>query len=129
MYTKCAHTLILEDNQTVMIILKLTNHNISPSSKSYWKKSREKINSGIINSEKLFDRSADHKQCDILWLVNFKTFELFPANISLFKANNVNTRKRCQLCWKLTTKTRESDTIDVALVSLFFILNIYHTFL
>ena len=29
--------------------------------KIYWKKYRQKINLDMINSEKLFDRSADHK--------------------------------------------------------------------
>ena len=31
----------------------------------------------------------------------------FPANIYLFKVNNRNTRKRCEICSKLTTKTPE----------------------
>ena len=31
----------------------------------------------------------------------------FPANIYLFKVNNRNTRKRCEICSKLTTKTLE----------------------
>ena len=30
-----------------------------------------------------------------------------PANIYLFKANNRNTRKGCEICSKLTIKTRE----------------------
>ena len=29
----------------------------------------------------------------------------FPAYIHLFKVNNRNTRKRCEICWKLTIKT------------------------
>ena len=32
----------------------------------------------------------------------------FPANIYLFKLNNRNTRKRCEVCSKLTIKTSES---------------------
>ena len=32
---------------------------------------------------------------------------LFPANIYLFKVNNRNTRKRCEICSKLTIKTPE----------------------
>ena len=31
----------------------------------------------------------------------------FPANIYSFKVNNRNTRKRCEICSKLTTKTPE----------------------
>ena len=30
-----------------------------------------------------------------------------PANIYLFKVNNKNTRKSCEICSKLTTKTLE----------------------
>ena len=30
-----------------------------------------------------------------------------PANIYLFKVNNKNTRKRCEICSKLTIKTPE----------------------
>ena len=44
--------------------------------KKYW----EKINIDIINWEKLFGRPADHKYCNIPWLVNFnicKINELF----------------------------------------------------
>ena len=29
----------------------------------------------------------------------------FPANIDIFKANNRNSRKRCEVCSKLTIKT------------------------
>ena len=29
----------------------------------------------------------------------------FPANICLFKANNRNTRKRCEICSKSTIET------------------------
>ena len=31
-----------------------------------------KVNVDKISWEKLYNRSADHKQCNILWLVNFK---------------------------------------------------------
>ena len=31
----------------------------------------------------------------------------FPANIYLFKVNNRNTRKRCEICSKLTMKISE----------------------
>ena len=32
---------------------------------------------------------------------------LFPASIYLFKVNNKNARKRCEICSKITTKTLE----------------------
>ena len=33
--------------------------------------------------------------------------EIDPANIYLFKVNNRNTRKKCEICHKLTIKTPE----------------------
>ena len=30
-----------------------------------------------------------------------------PAHIQLFKVSNGNTRKRCEICWKLIIKTPE----------------------
>ena len=38
----------------------------------------------------------------------------FPANIYLFKVTNRNTRKRCEICSKLTKKTaeRRNDVIE-----------------
>ena len=46
----------------------------------------------------------------------------YPDNISLFKVNNRNNRKKCQICSKLTVK------IDVVLVSVMLILNIFAIF-
>ena len=37
--------------------------------------------------------------------LNFQTN--YPANIYLFKVNNTNTRKKCEICSKLTIKTPE----------------------
>ena len=31
----------------------------------------------------------------------------FPANVYLFKVNNIKTRKRCAICSKLTIKIQE----------------------
>ena len=51
------------------------------------------------------------------------------ANIFLFKVNNRNTRKRCEICSKLTIKTPERrDVTGVVLVFLLLTLNIFHTF-
>ena len=63
-----------------------------------------------------------------------------PSNTSMFKVNNINTRKRYEICSELTLKTPESrqcskltsqtleqrhnDVIDVALASLLLTLNI-----
>ena len=49
--------------------------------------------------------------------------DIKPANIYLFKVNNRNTRKRCEMCSKLKTKTLE-DVNDVVLVFQLLTLNI-----
>ena len=41
------------------------------------------------------------------YLIYKTVFRLIPANIYLFKVNNRNTRKRCELCSKLIMKTPE----------------------
>ena len=38
----------------------------------------------------------------LIKIVNLSEVKLFPANIYLFKVNNRNTRKRCEICSKLT---------------------------
>ena len=40
----------------------------------------------------------------------FMCRRVFPANNYLFKVNNRNTRKRCEICSKLTIKTRKTWT-------------------
>ena len=47
-----------------------------------------------------------------------------PANMYLFKVNNRNTRKKCEICSNLAIKTPD------AVVLVFFLLtfNIFHTF-
>ena len=37
----------------------------------------------------------------------YRFFFMSPANIFLFKLNNRNTRKSCEICSKLTTKIPE----------------------
>ena len=44
---------------------------------------------------------------NILKLDNKNNRTEYPANIYLFKVNNRNTRKRCEICSKLTIKTPE----------------------
>ena len=58
---------------------------------------------------------------------NSEEFNLttFLANIYLLKVSNRNTRKRCEICSKLTNK----NVIDVVLVFLLLTLNIFHNFL
>ena len=51
------------------------------------------------------------------------------ANIYLFKDNNRNNGKRCEICSKLTIKTYERrQWHDIFLLSLLLTLNIYNTF-
>ena len=52
------------------------------------------------------------------------THMLYPANIYLFKVNNRNTRKRCEICSKLTIKTPEKRQRRRSRV---FIVNFEHT--
>ena len=59
--------------------------------------------------------------------VIFRTAISDPANIYLFKVNNRKTRKRCEICSKLTMKIPERRP-DVVLVFLLLILNIFHAF-
>ena len=40
-----------------------------------------------------------------------------PANIYLFKVNSTNTRKKCEICSKVTKK-HQNDVNDVVLVFL-----------
>ena len=39
-----------------------------------------------------------------------------PANIYLFKVNNRNTRKRCEICSRLTIKTPERRQLPRSVV-------------
>ena len=52
--------------------------------------------------------------------IYFQCFQELPANIYLFKINNRNTRKRCEICSKLTIKSPERRH--------WLTLNIFHTF-
>ena len=56
---------------------------------------------------------------------------MYPTRIYLFKANNRNTRTRCEICSKLTRMAPEFSVFIVkdTLVSLLLTLNIIHTLL
>ena len=58
---------------------------------------------------------------------NSERLKAFSGNIYLFKFNNRNTRKRCEICSKLTIKI-PNDVNDVVLVFLLLTLNIFRTF-
>ena len=59
--------------------------------------------------------------CPLIWIV------LSHFNNSLFKFNNRNTRTRCEICSKLTTKTPKRCQIDFVLVSLFVLVFLFLT--
>ena len=50
-----------------------------------------------------------------------------PANLYLFKTNNRNFSKRCEVCSKLIKKLR-NNVVNVALLFSLLTLNILHTF-
>ena len=45
---------------------------------------------------------------------NFVLKGLISANIYLFQDNNINTKKRCEICWKLAIKTYFSPISSVS---------------
>ena len=51
-----------------------------------------------------------------------------PIVIYLVKANNRNTKTKCEICSKLTIKI-QNDAIGFVLVSLLLTLNVFHTLL
>ena len=51
-----------------------------------------------------------------------------PAGNYLFKINNRNTRKMCEICSKLIIR-HQNSAIGVVLVSVLLTLNIFHTIL
>ena len=48
------------------------------------------------------------------------------ASVFLLKVNNRNTKRKCEICSKLTIKTPEGRVLGVVLVSLLLTLNIFH---
>ena len=54
--------------------------------------------------------------------------ESYPANICLFQVNNRNTRKRCEICSKLTIKTLERRHLNFFVVFIVNFENISHHF-
>ena len=61
-------------------------------------------------------------------LVSTKNGEIMVAGNYLFKVNNRNTRKRCEIYSKLI-KEHQNDVTDAVLVFVLLTLNIFHTFL
>ena len=82
-----------------------------------------------MNEEPLIPFSEDKQLGPIrkIGLDPWYFIKLFPANLYLFKVKNKNTRKRCEICLKLTIK-HQNDVIDVNLAFLLLTLNIFPTF-
>ena len=60
------------------------------------------------------------------WVKQERNQRIFPANIYLFNVNNRNTRKRCEICSKLTIKTPERR--QWRLMFSLLTLNMFHIF-
>ena len=83
----------------------VTSNKYSPAGSWYH---REK-NQRMFQAASFFN--ANNPGFEILFFGSFflkrKRGGWCPANIYLFKANNRNTWKRCEVCWKLPTETPE----------------------
>ena len=64
------------------------------------------------------------KEIKLFHWYNDSTNSYYSANVCLFKANNRNTRKRCEICSKLKIKTPEKRLWRRSAV---FIFNFEHT--
>ena len=60
----------------------------------------------IFNNKKPVNIVAKLSDLDLCWDRGYASAILIPANVYLFKVNN-STRKRCEICSKLTIKTPE----------------------
>ena len=52
------------------------------------------------------------KNCQFLWYCEEYISHNYPAGIYMFKVNNKNTTARCEICSKLTIKTRTSSLTE-----------------
>ena len=78
--------------------------------KKKWDREKKiNIEKNISESRKMFENGelfCYKSREKILNSINSNSTNL-PANICLFKVNNKNTRKRCEICSKLIIKTEE----------------------
>ena len=54
-----------------------------------------------------------------------KKYNNNPANIYLLKVNNRNTRKRCEICSKLTIKTTEGRLGIVLVIIMIIVIDLF----
>ena len=77
--------------------------------------------SHILLSNRNFMKGAVHLG---LFLRTWRNFRQLLANIYLFKVDNRNSRKRFEICWKLTKKKQQQHRKNVIDVESFFPQNI-----
>ena len=61
-----------------------------------------------------------------MWKTRQELKSGYPANKYMFKVNNRNTRKRCEICSKLSTKTLEQRQLRRSGVFIFNFEHILH---
>ena len=67
---------------------------------------------------------------EYIWcIIDFQPDTNNPANICLFKVNNKNIRKRCEICSNLTTKTRYWHCSGIFIVNFEHISHLFGVFL
>ena len=83
---------------------------VKKKKKKKWDREKKiNIEKNISESRKMFENRelfCYKSREKILNSINSNSTNL-PANICLFKVNNKNTRKRCEICSKLIIKTEE----------------------
>ena len=52
----------------------------------------------------------------------------YPTNKYMLKVSHRNTRKRCEIYFKVNNKNNQDGVIDIVLVYLLLTLNIFHIF-
>ena len=100
-----------------------------------WRRSLSYRNQSIDLQSKsmdwvLYDRDLRHERVNKPLMFHFSLIlsDVLAANIYLFKVNNRNIRKNCEVCSKLAIQKHQNDAIDFVLVFLLLTLNIFHTF-
>ena len=76
------------------------------------------------------EQRAPLSKKEYIWcIIDFQPDTNSPANICLFKVKNKNIRKRCEICSKLTTKTRYWHCSGIFIVNFEHISHLFGVFL
>ena len=111
----------MSDHFGTLCVKGLNPYELSSTLKLFLKKSKKSYQ---VNYQKHVHRIVRETRFKYIWEYSGVPI---PANIYLFKVNNRNTRKRCEMSSKLTTKTPK--TPEVFLVFLLLILKTPTSFL